>query len=108
MKSNHIKKNDVNDINFQLGVYFRRKFDFKSSERYLRYAANTGNQAATKALCSKVNTECYLNEIERINLAAIDILEQLVTPSPSEKEIGVIEKAILEALDHLHKDDEED
>lgn len=99
----NLVEKDRYDVNFQIGMYYHKLSDYKTSERYLRYAANSGNIEAEKLLYKECTQHHFLNEDERINLAAIDLLEQLVTPTPSEQQIAQLESAISNVIKTVNK-----
>ncbi len=74
--------------------------NFKGAEKTLSKEM-CDNHLITKATTLKFSAQSDLHQEQRINLAAIEILEQLGTPQPSELQINQLESTICQILQYF-------
>jgi len=71
---------------------------WEQAERYLRYAACQYHQPARQALAIGLRHQHFQPEYRHLNRFAIEVLETLVTPDPTQAQIDAIESALRQVV----------
>lgn len=89
---------DNTEILYQLGLHWLRANRQELAERWLRYAAIRGHELADSTLKAATKIGIAKDIKQRINYLAIEILESLITPEPTEEQIAKVEKIIADNI----------